>query len=903
MFRQSSYRHVTEPATRVNGADARCGAGIRHFLGISGGGGAVMRTLMPLISAVALAGLLTLTSSPAPAANECGTEMEGKKLVVVCEASDDDAEGTVFKNDQSGNRSKWRKAVILYEIHTPRKNRNRTGLKITLRDDIEVLGAFNPTVAYSSNYGLGVYATRNAADGILVESHARIEAALTAILVDTDIEEGDVVPITINVLKGVLSTRRGGNNGVIQVNDGGNHGKIIVNFSAEIKNVRDDNTGIYVYKYDAPGGDAEVTLKAGSRIGGEIHHGVHIESDGAGVVSGVVAASDFQVTIEKGAMIGTADAPVTMSGVYAVVRENELSAKKDVTVTHHGSLYARGDGIKIEHVHGDDATGPFAGGTATVTIGAAGLVKVTGDTNFGISLNTPDTVSVGGMRRQSATVYGKVFGGKNGGTIHLVGGGTLTFGPNAMLVPDEASDRYKTVRVTEAAPASDTASLVIRLDRNFRGVKNIENAGVTTFKYNLDSEDPGDTDYKDLTDGMKFEGLTLTALPCGIYSDCTGKETVTAEITAKDANNVFSLNFKNEITEITPPAAGQGTVTRRGRVYEALSSVMWDMVGALDTYMPSVTTGAPASASNPLQVAQNDMPAAPDQGMMADRRAWGSLEAGEGERRLQKAMSGNLSYDFSYRGFATGVDLSGVNDLMFRVGLHHRQGQAEVTDGGGVKVSGTGAGIGVARQYADGLMIDGWLGVTKYDDIEVRSSVMMNGQSIPVHQQTKGVGYVIGLGAAKRIDLGNLSLTQRGGLTWSSISVDDYVVSYTSMNESAIRGTVAQSTTDSVSMDSNSGATGRYGVLLEGEIGRTSAACCKLFSSLDLEHDFGVKRTVKVGSYEYKSESKPTRLRLGFGGSQFWNGDRSAVAGAVYLTSAGSGNHTVSGGVTLSIAF
>ena len=120
------------------------------------------------------------------------------------------------------------------------------------------------------------------------------------------------------------------------------------------------------------------------------------------------------------------------------------------------------------------------------------------------------------------------------------------------------------------------------------------------------------------------------------------------------------------------------------------------------------------------------------------------------------------------------------------------------------------------------------------------------------------------------------SLTQRGGLTWSSISADDYVVSYTAMANSASRGTVAQLMKDAVSMASSSGVTGRYGVLFESETGQTSDTCCKLSSSLDREHDFSVERSVNVGSYEYKSESKPTRLWLGFGGSQFWNGDRSS---------------------------
>ncbi len=855
---------------------------------------------------------------PVKAANECGPiPSTGSPPEVVCDASDDDAQKTVFKPDATG---KYRAAIIQYDIHKPKKNRSRRGLKITLNDDIEILPSYGPSGTIPSLYGLAVYATRNAPDGIVIESSADntgddtfiggAGAAHSAILVSTD-GDGITVPITINVRKGVLGTydsdysagpgQADSRAGVILVNDRGNDGDITVNFAAEIRNAvvhGAQNDGIRIYRDDAQGGDVAVTLEAGSRIASIINDGVHIHDDLA-----TVAPSNIQVTVAKGATVGTADDPVKMVGIHVWVQGNEQVASKKVTIMNDGAIYATGHGIYVSHTADPDASPGtnYGGGEVSVTIGKSGLVMA-GKGKDGVYINTPttQTITEGGRRAQEVTVEGEIKGGEDAAAIHLMGGGMVTVGKEGKLMPNAGGTSSRSVKVTSAdTPADSKPNLLIKLDQNFMGLKDMENAGKTAFEYRT----AADGVYAVLADGTKIEGVELTSLPCGIYSNCSGKETLTAEITDKD-NNVFSLNFKSEITELAPPAAGQETVHMRGRVYEALPSVMWDMVGAMGTtYMPSMMSGGTASASGPLQFAQNGTMAAADPGMMADRRAWGSIEAGDGERRLQKSMSGNLSYDFSYSGFATGVDLPAVNDMMFRVGLHHRQGKADVTDGGRVKVSGTGVGVGMARQYSDGLMVDGWLGVTKYDDIEVRSSEMVNGQLIDVNQKTEGVGYAIGLGASKRMGFGNLSLTQRGGLTWTSISVDDYVVSYTSMDESATRGTVAQPTKDPVSMESSSGVTGRYGVLFEGEIGKTSEACCKLFSSLDLEHDFSVERSVKVGNYDYKSESKPTRLRLGIGGSQFWNDDRSSVSGAIYLTSAGSGNNTVSGGVALSVEF
>ncbi len=863
-----------------------------------------MSTRLSLIFTV-LAGLLALNPLQVQADDECGTAaVDSSTEWTAHEVTCDDTHDLTYETNSALNTAL--DALVHYIVPS-----DATGLKVTLEKGITLSGW--PSADGSAyNSGLEVDTGENSAlaKGIWVVSNANILSGSSGGINVKSTGSGDI-PIKIDVLSGLLEVTGGSG---VKVDS--KQGDVDINFAGTVTdNVRGINTifaGVQVYRSGSARGNIAVVLKDDAKIVGlenkryGVNNGVYIHDEYAPTSS---SSSTIKVETEMKASIGSESVPVNQKGIHVWLQYNRATnAKKDVTVTHNGKIYAKGNGIMVEHGGSNVPANNNGGkGTAFVTVGEDGVVKVTGDTVFGISLNTPDTVSEGGMRKQSVAVYGKVFGGKNGGAVYLVGGGTLTIGPNAMLMPDDASGSYKTVKVTTPDPAgSNVVNLVIKLDRSLRDVKNIENTGEkTAFHYRT----MADGTYTVLTFNadrkVKIEEIEVSSLPCGIYNNCTGKEILTAEKTA-DTNGVFSLVFKSEITELTPPAAGQETasVSMRGRVYEALPSVMWDMVGAMDTYIPSMMSGGTvASASGPLQLAQNGTMAAANPGMMSDRRAWGSIEAGDGERRLRKSMSGDLSYDFSYSGFATGVDLPAVNDMMFRVGLHHRQGKADVTDGGRVKVSGTGVGVGMAREYSGGVMVDGWLGVTKFDDIEVKSSEMVNGQSIDVNEKTEGVGYAIGLGASKRMALGNLSLTQRGGLTWTSISVDDYEVSYTSMNKSPARGTVAQPTKDAVSMESSSGVTGRYGVLFEGEIGKTAAACCKLFSSLDLEHDFNTKRSVKIGKENYKSESKPTRLRLGFGGSQFWNGDRSSISGAIYLTSAGSGNNTVSGGVALSVEF
>ncbi len=50
--------------------------------------------------------------------------------------------------------------------------------------------------------------------------------------------------------------------------------------------------------------------------------------------------------------------------------------------------------------------------------------------------------------------------------------------------------------------------------------------------------------------------------------------------------------------------------------------------------------------------------------------------------------------------FAAGADLSGGNDMMFRVSLHHPQGEIAATNGGRVKPSDNVVGAGMTHRHS-----------------------------------------------------------------------------------------------------------------------------------------------------------------------------------------------------------
>ncbi len=888
------------------------------------GGGRVTHSFAQLFSTAVFVGLLLLLPSPAQSQNKaCGepttlTSGDWRAPEVTCDTNLKNALTTAEINalDDVGD------SVVGYLVPS-----GTSGLKVTV-ERINIDGT--PPISRFSDawlsYGIAVRANHNASKGIWIVSRGNIHAGHNAIWVKSEAD----VPVRIDVLAGALRSNRQNFGAVKYIGNDGSKGDVTINFAGHV-NARagivslftqpNPIRGIEVYRSGALGGDITITMKKGGKIDGKISEGVYIHDEYApaptedGEDKG---DSQIRVTTEMGSSIGTASGPVNSHGMFVWVQYNRATAaQKDVTITHGGEIYSKAEVIKVVSANSNGGKG-----TATVTIEKDGVVQAINPANrgkFGIFLETPDRITAGDTstrRKQSVTVHGKVLGEQNGGAFYLKWGGTIHLGPDAVLRPAVIGNDYRTVVVDTPDGNANFRNLRIEIDRNWRDIVNISNGGTngkTKTEIVYRNEEGGE--WMTLADGTVVDTKVLEQkVPCGFYNDCQMTETITAKLTPY-SRNYFSVLFSGSLSEERTVPAGVREPSKRGRTYEVLPSVLWDLTGSIDTYQPEIS--ADGGAAGATQVAQSGTMAVMDDGGSVDYRGWGRFDGSSSERRLDKSLAADLSYQLSHRGFAAGVDVSTDNGWVYRVGLHRRQSKARVTDGGQVEALGTGGGVGIARALGAGLSVHGWLGGTQFDDIEIMSTEMVGGNSIEIDQKTKGTSYTVGLGLAQRRTFGGLALTQRGDLMWSSVSMKDFKASYTAAVTSSISSTGAPQNTppepmnvvDTVVMKKDSGLTGRYGVMLEGEYKDASGACCRLFGSLDLEHDFHAKRQVTISSTGVsvadiaRSEVKPTSMRLGFGGSKSWNGGESAISGAVYHTTAGGGNSMLSGNIAVSFRF
>ncbi len=882
--------------------------------------------------AVVFAAFLILTPGPALVANECGTAT-GTPPTVTCDDSDKG-------NFQTGPAD----SGILYTV-----GHGTNGLKLTVEEGVHVSG--------NLTRGLKVVAKGVLTDGSKVDitSKGDYTANYQGIIVDIGAQGGNnpAVPVILNVPKGVFKLTRALADQVaaVKINSANHRSDVEINFNGQVQGADETGIGVEVYDNFTRGGSTRVTLQSEARIGGNIGYGVRIhikdveEWDDSEVVS---------LNIEAGAGIGTQAQPVKKDGVFVLINDPWKTTLHDVHLTHAGQLYATGHGIWVDHRWKDwnlgtqkgmsesarnRQIGRYDGGRrekVAVTVAAGGLV-VAGDDKDGIFISThwytdPNNggdfnditpLTIGAPRtfknddaedkklideraadpdmyHQRVIVDGEVRGGKNGAAVHLMGGGTVTLGAKGRLVPHAEGTTSRSVEVSKpASEAQGAQNLLILLDGNFRGIQRIKSVTDRTklFRYRILG---GEKKYKDLTDGTKIS-LTLKAMPSGFYNDWKGQVELTADIT-DPVDNVFSLNFESKLAGLTAPT-GQRQVAQRGKVYQALPSVLWDLSGGMERYVPAAPDASVEKDGETMQFSAD--------GAGGGNAGWVRVEGGSGDRRLKKSLGEAVSYRLSSTGFAVGADLPGDDDTTYRAGLHHRQGRAKLTGGGQVEASGIGAGFGVSKRQAGGWVLDGWLGVTQYDDIKVQSSETIAGQATPftVNGKTKGTSYALGVGAAMELALGNTTVTQRGSLAWTSVSMKDFKTTYMHRADVDDAGNAlnAMATTveETIAMKDGSGLQGGYGVRIDTQYG--TGDCCGLFGSLDLMHDFNAKRSVSVSS-DLKSdtvstESRPTSIRLGFGGSRSWNEGRSTLSGAIYHTTAGHGNSSLSGGVALAFRF
>ncbi len=236
---------------------------------------------------------------------------------------------------------------------------------------------------YASEQGILVlhkdFATGTAASPsseIAIVSSGDIDAISDGINITTKGDESasqdSVVPVTIKVTGGAIKSESGYG---IQVDHRYHFGGIVtVDLAGEIAQtgnsegeIRDD--GINIFRISSNDGssdvnrDTEVTLRPGARIGMD---GDAPTVGGRGVfINHTIHGGAVRVTLESGAMIGTAATPVGEHGVF--VKTGSANDEVDIRITNEGLIHAKGSGVValnvgwgdvvVEHLKGEIIAG------------------------------------------------------------------------------------------------------------------------------------------------------------------------------------------------------------------------------------------------------------------------------------------------------------------------------------------------------------------------------------------------------------------------------------------------------------------------------------------------------------------------------------------------------------------
>ena len=630
----------------------------------------------------------------------------------------------------------------------------------------------------------------------------------------------------------------------------------------------------------AKGGIA-VTVAKGASLGTEAAPfktagiSAKIQRNGTGPVSvvnnGLIQASGDAITAGSLNTAGTGDITVTNGGTLvsgnAIAIWLEHRGTGDITVTAMagGRIDAGTHGIRAVHqatgaitvtnggqidadTHGIQAVHNGTGAVA-VTVAEGGAVTAVQN---GVFVERGD----GATGTQTVTVRGKVMGGDGEWSgIQMDGGGTVVIGPKARV---EAKSGV-------LARADAAGAMTVTLERGPHGLAGhflgrVLNTETTSFTTRTGEDGTAET--LSVGDTVDMRGETK-----GVF-DAVRR----AELEKVDGGHAF--------TEVP------GTETRvyhdRARVHEALPSVLLDLV----------RTASPAGGAVSMRGGGGGA-ATRSAGSMAARGgsgAWARIDAGGGKRRAAMSTTGKgyrgmaLSWDTEHWGVEAGLDLPVDDRLTLGVGLRHLRGEAKVDSGGKIDVSGLGLGLSATHTGANGLYIDGWLSHTRFRDIDLSSgtgSALVSGLS--------GTGTAAGFRAGRRMEVGGVALTPRGGLAWSSVGADAF-------------DDVAAAGGGKVTVGRARSLVGSVGAA--AEFGGSAGSSGRGFASLDLEHEFSPDRRVAAPGAALSSKAKATWVRLGLGGALDLDAAGTVrLSGQGHYATAGGGNSGYGGSVSLTLRF
>ena len=586
------------------------------------------------------------------------------------------------------------------------------------------------------------------------------------------------------------------------------------------------------------------------------------------------AAGDLAVTVAAGTVAGGGE----VGGDIRADGDGDLAA--DISGRVSGDILGLGAGEHTVTVgEGGEVTGTIhlAAGTATVH-GAAGRVRFdNGGTVTVGSTGRITRVAIEGRSEAIRNAAGDLAvtvagGGEVGGDIRAEGGGDLAATVSGEVTGDilGLGAGKHTVTVGEGGAVEGTLRFgggVNRVElheggriRSPEGRRAISNEGGTLEVVVRAAGEEAAFDALKRVEGRLYDQGRLPDVKLQRAGEEARRVGRFASRTAL-ADGVHDVGLSP-----VPDREGEYEFMRdhapRARVYEALPSVVLGMNGVRGF---RERMAAPRSAQG----------------------GWARVETFSGKWEAEASTSGKESgVGLEHRHHRHGIQagLAGALGEAGRLGasLHHRRGSAEVSEGGGIELSGTGVGVS-GTWVREEVYVDVQAEVARYE------ADLTSSRRGVLKKDVSGHGHALGVEAGRRLALERLPpglvLTPRAGLVHSKVSV----------------GGFSDAVGARVTVDGARSLKGRVGVDAEVTLG--GAPGSRVFGSVEVEHEFSTDRKVRVSGRELKSEAEATWLRLGLDGAHTWNDGRYTLQGGMSYAKGGGDNYEFGSRLSLKVRF
>ena len=610
-----------------------------------------------------------------------------------------------------------------------------------------------------------------------------------------------------------------------------------------------------------------VTVAATGRLAGVKGEGEAVRSE-----SGDLAVTVARAGTVTGAVrgLGAGDLRVQIAGTVRgdLVEEGAGDLSATISGTVEGNVFGRGAGEHTVTVsRGGTVTGAIHLAASTVTVdGAAGRVQF----------------DAGGMVRVGGT--GRVTGLEGVAVRNAAGALHVTVAAGGRIEGDVVDLGSRPAQVTTEPGSAVTGTI------DLAGKGSAVTVGGAAGRVRLDGGGMVTVGADGRVTGLEGEAITSAQGDLEVVLQQGAGETITqafgrisGAMRDADGPEVRYVTAGGEVVELGEPGSrrsvpegandvgivADGGVVRlakahapRSRVYEALPSVLLGLNGPADF---QARTSAPRAAHG----------------------GWARVEAARGKWKAEASASRKhsgvgLEYDHRRSGLQAGMDVAAGEEGLLGVSLHHRQGAADVSNGGEVELSGHGVGVSGAWGRDD-VYVDVQAEATWYEaDFESSLRGVLK-QGVP------GRGYALGVEAGRRFALAGapvgMVLTPRAGLVHSRVSL----------------GGFTDAVGARVSLEEGRSLRGRAGMAVEWEPGGGSSGN-RLFGSVDVERELSKDRKVRVSGTELKSEADATWVRMGLNGSHIWDEGRYALRGGVSWAASGA-SRELGGGVSLTVRF